>query len=76
LKGEPIPEKAVWNIYVPTYAKMSYSGQHWHTNGSLQGTPQIWAIDYATSSDGIHWTKYSGNPVLTAGASGSFHKLV
>jgi predicted GH43/DUF377 family glycosyl hydrolase len=34
------------------------------------------AIGYATSPDGINWTKYTGgahgNPILTPGASGSF----
>lgn len=27
-------------------------------------------IGYATSTDGIAWTKYSGNPILTTGATG------
>ncbi len=26
-------------------------------------------IGYATSRDGVHWTKYSGNPVLTRGSA-------
>ncbi|MGA1824085.1 MAG: hypothetical protein ACMUIP_05410 [bacterium] len=29
-------------------------------------------ICYATSSDGINWTEYSGNPVLKTGPSGSW----
>lgn len=29
-------------------------------------------IGYATSPDGIHWTKYAGNPVLAAGDSSSW----
>lgn len=29
-------------------------------------------IGYATSTDGIHWTKYSGNPVLKLGPPGSW----
>jgi predicted GH43/DUF377 family glycosyl hydrolase len=29
-------------------------------------------IGYATSPDGVDWTKYSGNPVLDLGASGSW----
>ncbi|HNB54977.1 MAG TPA: hypothetical protein PK530_23710, partial [Anaerolineales bacterium] len=39
----------------PTSYKMWYSG--------FGGC----AIGYATSSDGINWTKYAGNPVLTPG---------
>jgi predicted GH43/DUF377 family glycosyl hydrolase len=30
------------------------------------------AIGYATSTDGLVWTKYSGNPVLSPGPSGSW----
>ncbi|MCK5559182.1 MAG: hypothetical protein KAJ51_01255 [Thermoplasmata archaeon] len=31
-----------------------------------------WKIGYATSSDGINWIKYPGNPVLVQGAGGSW----
>jgi len=31
-----------------------------------------WRIGYATSPDGIHWTKHSGNPVLDLGPDGSW----
>nr|MDO8134773.1 hypothetical protein [Candidatus Njordarchaeum guaymaensis] len=31
-----------------------------------------WRIGYATSSDGITWTKHPGNPVLDLGTSGSW----
>ena len=31
-----------------------------------------WRIGYATSPDGINWTKHSGNPVLTEGSAGSW----
>jgi len=41
----------------PTSYKMWYSGFG----------PDDCAIGYATSSDGISWTKYAGNPVLTPG---------
>jgi len=40
--------------------KMWYTG----TNGTLP-----WKIGYATSTDGLTWTKYSGNPVMDAGAT-------
>lgn len=57
-----------WVIKEGGQYKMWYSGQHWNPDGSIQ----TWTIGYATSPDGIHWTKYSGNPVLTPGTSGSF----
>ena len=31
-----------------------------------------WRIGYATSEDGIHWTKYTGNPVLYEGPQGTW----
>lgn len=34
---------------------------------------QWWQIGYATSTDGISWTKYSSNPVVTYGFSGSWN---
>jgi predicted GH43/DUF377 family glycosyl hydrolase len=38
------------------------------TNGDLSERH----IGYATSTDRIHWTKYSGNPVMVPGSSGSW----
>jgi hypothetical protein len=35
----------------------------WYTSHSVISAPFRVTIGYATSSDGIHWTKYSGNPV-------------
>jgi predicted GH43/DUF377 family glycosyl hydrolase len=36
----------------------------WYSGQDAQGT---WRIGYATSGDGISWTKYSGNPILEPG---------
>ena len=33
---------------------------------------QWWRTGYATSTDGIVWNKYSGNPILSEGASGNW----
>ena len=33
-----------------------------------------WRIGYATSTDGINWTKHSGNPVIKEGPSGSWNE--
>ncbi len=41
----------------------------WYTGADLDGMPRI---GYATSGDGISWTKYQNNPVLDAGAPGEW----
>jgi MYXO-CTERM domain-containing protein len=41
----------------------------WYHGYTGNGVRQI---GYATSPDGIAWTKYAGNPVLTPGASGTW----
>jgi predicted GH43/DUF377 family glycosyl hydrolase len=40
--------------------KMWYAG----TSAISSTTPLVTTIDYATSADGKHWTKFSGNPVF------------
>ncbi|HUI87040.1 MAG TPA: hypothetical protein VLY21_07790 [Nitrososphaerales archaeon] len=42
-------------IYDPPLYKMWYSGRFFNDTHT---------INYATSSDGIHWTKYAGNPIM------------
>jgi len=39
----------------------------WYTESAGAATPHL---SYATSTDGIHWTQYSGNPALGNGGSG------
>ena len=39
---------------------MYYSGGYYHPNGSTS------RINLATSGDGISWTRYSGNPIITS----------
>ncbi|HEV3027097.1 MAG TPA: hypothetical protein VG457_05955, partial [Planctomycetota bacterium] len=41
----------------------------WYT-GWNAGTP---TVCYASSGDGLEWTKYSGNPVLAAGSAGAWN---
>jgi len=47
----------------PNDYRMSYTGRTFDLRSK---------IGYATSADGIHWTKYSGNPVLKLGPPGSW----
>ena len=49
-------------IYEEGIYKMWYSAEH----------PFHWQIGYATSTDGINWTKYAGNPVLPIGGTGEW----
>lgn len=48
--------------------KMWYTGQQY----GATSVDDVFKIGYATSPDGIHWTKYSENPVLTPGSLGSW----
>jgi predicted GH43/DUF377 family glycosyl hydrolase len=48
--------------------KMWYGGQTYQYRSAVNS----WQIGYATSPDGIHWTKYAGNPVLTNGTIDSW----
>ena len=52
------------------YQESSTSYQMWYTGTDAAGDENI---GYATSTDGIHWTKYSGNPVLSAGGAWEGH---
>ena len=45
--------------------RMWYAGLNSATGGKLR-------IGFAQSSDGIAWTKFAGNPVITTGAAGAF----
>jgi len=55
-------------IYEAGQYKMWYSGQTYTPSAQI-GTYQI---GYATSPDGIKWTKYSGNPIFTPASAGSW----
>ena len=44
----------------------------WYSGGPSSGS---WQTGYATSSDGLDWEIYAGNPVLEAGAPGSWDEM-
>jgi predicted GH43/DUF377 family glycosyl hydrolase len=62
----------VWVIYDGGLFKMWYSGETLTSTNLSIAQIATYQIGYATSADGIHWTKYSGNPVLTTGPKGSW----
>ena len=65
-EGSGWEDYKVWNptvIYSGTQYKMWYTGY---------GDQRVPLIGYATSSDGVKWTKYHFNPVLNAGSADSW----
>lgn len=58
-----------FSVYLPTvlYDGMTY--KMWYSGSNIT---MNFKVGYATSSDGITWTKYAGNPVLDAGALGEW----
>jgi hypothetical protein len=63
--GESLYQMSVLKNTDSTY-EMFYGG---NTNGST------WKIGYATSADGISWTKSGSNPVLSNGGSGEWDDM-
>jgi predicted GH43/DUF377 family glycosyl hydrolase len=72
--GNPIlgPGPGAWeaqSVYVPTVLYDGVTYHMWYTGYDFSNT---YRIGYANSSDGITWTKYSGNPILDIGSPGSW----
>lgn len=44
----------------------------WYVGAGSSTTPDYTMIGYATSSNGINWTKYGANPVLIPGGNGGW----
>lgn len=60
-------ERDVWGVSVVRMASNDY--RMWFSG---QNNSTIARIGYATSSDGVHWTKHTANPILNVGPSGSW----
>lgn len=56
-------------IGLPTVIKDGSTYKMWYTGMDTAG---IARVGYATSADGITWTKYASNPVMNVGTSGSW----
>ena len=59
-----------YGVYGPCVIKEGSTYKMWYTGYSFSN--DVAQIGYATSTDGINWTKYSSNPVLTMGSSGDW----
>src|SRR6185369_13485857 len=71
--GNPVlePQRGAWDEQILEQAAAYFDGRYWlwysGYRNPLGPTTSI-AIGVATSSDGIHWTKHPGNPVIQPGA--------
>ena len=59
-------------VSFPMVIKEGGTYKMWFTGMDASG---IGRVGYATSPDGITWTKYAGNPVLTVGGTGSWDSI-
>ena len=67
--GSPIPGWDGRRVIDPVVIKEGSLYKMWYTG---EGLDWKWRIGYATSPNGIHWTKYAGNPVLDVGLEGTW----
>ena len=62
------PSPSTWDAYTldaPMVIRENGQYKMWYSAGPSPGSSGY--IGYATSPEGIHWTKYSGNPVMGPG---------
>jgi hypothetical protein len=59
-----------WELGVPTVLKEGGVYRMWYSANPADYTSG--GIGYAYSYDGINWTKYDGNPIMSQGAFGDF----
>ena len=63
------PDPGAWDAYTveePKVIRENGTYKMWYLSFGSGSTAPIY-IGYATSPDGIHWTKYAGNPVMAPG---------
>ncbi len=68
-EGNPILTRTAnkWDAYSVEFASAIHDSalyKMWYTGRQSLQVP-FGSIGYAFSSDGLHWTKYDGNPVIT-----------
>lgn len=64
-------DRSIDHVSAPSILKNGTAYAMWYT-GSL---PDMGQIGLATSADGVSWTKYAGNPVLSVGSSGAWDSV-
>jgi hypothetical protein len=78
--GNPVLEAEPngWDNQILEQCVVYLNGKYWMWysgfEGPLGNSTSI-SIGLATSTDGVNWTRYSGNPVIKPGASGSWDDL-
>jgi predicted GH43/DUF377 family glycosyl hydrolase len=70
--GNPVlvPDSGAWDAYTTEGAfVLRENGMYklWYTG--MRTATSTWGIGYATSPDGIHWTKHAANPIMSAGTA-------
>jgi predicted GH43/DUF377 family glycosyl hydrolase len=70
--GNPVlvPDSGSWDAYTAEGAFiLRENGMYkmWYTG--MRTSSGTWAIGYATSPNGINWTKWAGNPIMPAGSA-------
>jgi len=64
-------KKGEWDTGSVRFPQVVFDkGTYYLFYGTFQTMDDPVAIGYATSSDGLHWTKFSGNPILGGSGSG------
>jgi beta-1,2-mannobiose phosphorylase / 1,2-beta-oligomannan phosphorylase len=64
------PDSGKWDNYtadLPEVIRENGEYKMWYS--SYKDNTSVGYIGYATSSDGIHWTKYAGNPIFGPGTA-------
>jgi len=72
-----LPGTSTWELSAVAYpCIMPYSNGYKMWYGGFNANFTVTGIGYATSPDGITWERYTGNPVLPAGAGGQWDHVL
>jgi len=71
----PSDDPTAWDFEIAANPYVIFDGATYHMWFS-GASANHWSIGYAFSSDGIEWTKYSDNPVVSKASEDTFHSPV